>query len=290
MIGTAVIDVIGYAHHRPQPGETLVGTGYEVAPGGKGLNQAIAAARAGAPSALMAAIGSDDFGSRLGRTLEEERVDVGAVMVRPKRPTGVGLPIVTENGDNSIVVVPGASSAIGPDHHAWMRAHVGPDSTFLSQLELPMEVVSRVLATAADQGARIVLNPAPAADISSVLSVTDLLVPNNLEAEALTGLSDPARAALALASWKEGLDVVVTCGAEGAVLVLDGAIEHLNAPAVDAIDTVGAGDVFCGYLAAGLAGGRPMDEAVAEAIRAASISVTRRGAAMSAPFKAELAL
>lgn len=288
VVGTAVIDVIGYANHRPQPGETIVGTGYEIAAGGKGLNQAIAAARAGAPASLMAAVGADDFGARLRQTLEDEQVDLDAVYVRAEDQTGVGMPIVTEDGDNSIVVVPGASSAIGADHHAWMDGAVDAGTVFLSQLELPMDVVAPVLERAGGLGARVVLNPAPAADITDLLPFADVLVPNHVEAASLTGLDDPARAAAALATWRQGVEVVVTCGADGAVYVDDGDVVRLPAPVVDAVDTVGAGDVFCGYFAARLWRGAPLGAAVADAIRAASISVTRRGAATSAPFPAEL--
>jgi len=289
IIGTAVVDVIGYARRRPVAGETFVGTDYEVAAGGKGLNQAIAAARAGAAVALVAAVGDDDFGARLTKTLTDESVDRSGVLVRGDRPTGVGLPIVTEDGDNSIVVVPGASSAIGADHQAWLRANVGPDSVFVSQLELPMDVVAPAMALAAEQGARVVLNPAPAADIGVLIPMTDVLVPNKVEAAALTGASDPAEAARRLASWKHGMDVIVTCGPDGAVFVVDGSVERIPAPDVDAVDTVGAGDVFCGYLVAALAAGVTMEDAVGEAVRAASISVTKRGAATSAPYRTELA-
>lgn len=289
MIGTAVVDVIGYARRRPAAGETLVGTGYEVAAGGKGLNQAIAAARAGAPAALIAAIGDDEFGSRLTKTLGDESVDRSGVLVRGDLPTGVGLPIVTEDGDNSIVVIPGASSAIGADHHAWLRANVGPGCVFVSQLELPMGVVAPALELAVEQGALVVLNPAPATDIAALIPMTDVLVPNNVEAAHLTGASDPVQAARRLSEWKHGMDVIVTCGPEGAVVVVDGSVERIPAPDVDAVDTVGAGDVFCGYLAAALAARVAIGDAVAEAVRAASMSVTRRGAATSAPFRAELA-
>ena len=288
VIGTAVVDVIGYAERRPRAGETLVGTGYTVSAGGKGLNQAIAAARAGASAALMAAIGDDEFGARLSRTLAGEGVDPAAVMVRPELPTGVGLPIVTDDGDNSIVVVPGASSAIGIDHHDWLDANVGPRSIFVSQLELPLDVVAPALAAAVRRGATIMLNPAPAADIAALLPLTHVLVPNNVEAEALTGEVDPVEAAKRIASWKHGMDVIVTCGADGAVLVTGGVVERIPAPRVDAVDTVGAGDVFCGYLAAGLAGGVAILDAVVDAVQAASVSVTRRGAATSAPHRAEL--
>lgn len=289
VIGTAVIDVIGYAERRPREGETLVGTGYEVAPGGKGLNQAVAAARAGAHSSLIAAIGNDDFGVTLQETLSENGVDTDAVLVRDEESTGVGLPIVTRTGANSIVVVPGASAAIGDDHHDWMNTRIDGDTVFLSQAELPSTVVKAAMVHASGLGARVVLNPAPAGDIGDMIEHVNLLVPNEHEAEDLTGISDPEAAGRELQRQKEGLEVVVTCGSRGAlVLGKDGSARRVEAPRVTAIDTVGAGDVFCGYLVAMMATGNTLLESAEVAVRAASISVTRRGAAGSAPRLAEL--
>jgi ribokinase len=289
VLGTAVIDVIGYAPRQPRRGETVVGNGYEVAPGGKGLNQAIAAARAGASSALVAGVGADDFGNQVRRVLADESVDQSAVLVNPDLPTGVGLPIVSEDGDNSIVIVPGASNAIGPLHEQWLLENLGVESVFLSQLELPIDVVARNLRIAEEMGAMVVLNPAPAADISELIGFTDVLVPNQVEAEGLTGISDPRAAARRMSTWSDEMAVIVTCGADGAVVACEGDLTEITAPRIMAVDTVGAGDVFCGYLAAEIASGVGVVDAATQAVRAASMSVMKKGAAMSAPRRTELA-
>jgi ribokinase len=288
VLGTAVIDVIGYAPRQPGRGETVIGSGYEVAVGGKGLNQAVAAARAGIPSVLIAGVGADDFGNQVRRVLTDEGVDQSAVLVHPDLPTGVGLPIVTEDGDNSIVIVPGASNSIGPLHEQWILENVNVDSVFLSQLELPIDVVAENMRIADALGALVVLNPAPAADISDLIAVIDVLVPNQIEAEGLTGISDPGAAARRMSSWSNGMVVIVTCGADGAVVASEGELTQIAAPQVMAVDTVGAGDVFCGYLAAGIASGAHIVDAAEQAVRAASMSVTKKGAATSAPLRNEL--
>lgn len=288
VLGTAVVDVIGYTQRRPQPGETVVGADYEVAAGGKGLNQAVAAARAGASTCLVAAVGPDVFGTLLLDTIDGEDVDRSAVFVRPGSKTGVGLPVVSDDGENAIVVVPGASAQIDADHHRWLREHIVQGTYFVSQLELPVDVIRPAMDIASERGAIIVLNPAPARDVSGLIDLADVLVPNAIEAETITGHADPRRAAAELSS-SSGLDVVVTCGADGAVYAISGELGVVPTERVSAVDTVGAGDVFCGYLVADLASGVALEDAVHTAVRAATISVTRRGAAISAPYRPEIA-
>lgn len=290
VVGTAVVDVIGYSAARPRTGETVVGRHYEIAAGGKGLNQAVAAARAGARTAFVGAVGEDAFGGRLLQLLSDEGVATDAVTVLSDQSTGVGLPVVADDADNSIVVVPGASASLDEEHMRRARSAVGEGSVFVSQLELSSDIVGPLLAMASEQGATVILNPAPAGPIEVLLEYVDVLVPNQPESEALTGLRDPSMAALDLVRRKDGLRVVVTCGAAGAVLAEGDDVTVVPAPVVEAIDTVGAGDVFCGYLAAALSDGRDLYAAVAVAVAAASVSVTRAGAAISAPFPEELPL
>lgn len=285
VLGIAVVDVIGYASRRPNPGETLVGTGYSISAGGKGLNQAVAAARAGAEVSLVGSVGSDVFGEMLLETIDREGVDRSPLAVVDEDPTGVGLPVVTADGENSIVVVPGASSRIGETHYRWIDQHVTSGTLFVSQLELDDSVVRPAIRAASDRGATVILNPAPARGIESLFKHVDVLVPNAVEACILSGLGDPRDAARHLAASHPTVEVVVTCGSDGALYVANGALVHVEAEAVEAVDTVGAGDVFCGYLAAELASGSGLGDAVVSAVSAATYSVQRPGAAESAPHR-----
>ncbi len=285
VFGIAVVDVTGYAIDRPNPGETVVGTGYAIAPGGKGLNQAVAAARAGASVEFVGSVGDDLFGEMLLATIDQEGVGRESLVVVDDGQTGVGLPVVTADGENSIVVVPGASGQIGANQYRWIETHAIPGTVFVSQLELPDDVVLPAIRAAAGSGATVILNPAPARAIESLVGFAHVLVPNEVEASVLTGTADAREAAEKLATTYPALDVVVTCGPAGAIYVADGTAVRVKADEVDAVDTVGAGDVFCGYLASELAMGSDLGEAVASAVGAATYSVQRTGAAESAPFR-----
>lgn len=279
VIGSANLDLVVRTARHPRPGETVLGVGYAEFPGGKGLNQAVAAARAGARVAFVGAVGDDDAGTRLSEVLREDGILDEHVAIVPGVPTGRALITVGESGDNSIVVVPGANAHVRP---------ACPDSRVLvAQLEIPHDVVTAAFEAASVAGARTVLDPAPAAELPpELLRRVDVIVPNEHESEQLGG-------AAALLAAGVGT-VIVTQGARGARVSTvgpDGRIDSSTVPAprVDAVDTTGAGDAFCGTLAARLAAGDPMPSAVRWAVAAGALATTTDGAVPSIPDRADIA-
>lgn len=290
VLGSANLDLVVRQPRPARPGETIFGDGFATAPGGKGLNQAIAAARAGADVAFLGAVGDDDFGRTLRAQLDADGVDTSG-LVTADDPTGTAHIAVVPGGENSIVVVPGANAAVGR-LTAYDRERIAGADVLLVQLERPLPLVAEALAFARAGGVRTVLTPAPVAPLGAdVLGLVDVLVPNALEARELAGLDDELAAAARLG--ERGGVVVMTRGADGAVLARGGAVvAEVAAHPVDAVDTTAAGDTFVGVLAARL--GRSDDpgdweEALAAATVAGAISVTRPGAAPSMPRWTEIA-
>jgi ribokinase len=290
VLGSFMMDLVVRAPRRPAAGETLVGHGFDVYLGGKGCNQAIAAARAGAATSMIGRLGADDFGARFLEGLATDGIDATGVTVDAEEGTGVGAPLVEDSGENSIVIMPRANHRVTVADVAAAGALIDDAAVLLLQLELPIEAVVAAATRARAAGTIVVLNPAPApaGGIGMFAGLVDVLVPNEVEAVALSGSAgDPLRAAAALRE-QLGSAVVVTVGDQGAWL-LDGAEpEHLPAHAVDAIDTVGAGDAFCGALGARLADGASLREAALYANAAAALSVTRPGAEPSMPTAEEV--
>jgi ribokinase len=277
-------DLVVRAPRRPLPGETLVGSSFERFLGGKGFNQAVAAARAGAATTMIGRLGADDYGAAFLDALAADGIDARHVVVDPDGGTGIGLPLVEDSGENSIVIVPRANAGVGAADAAAARDAIAAADVLLLQLELPAESAREAAAIARAAGTYVVLDPAPAvADLSAFAGLVDLLVPNEGEAATASGVDgDPAAQAAALAAAL-GCAVVVTLGAEG-VLVLDGAgPERVAGHAVDVVDSVGAGDTFCGVLGARLALGDDLGAAVVRANAAAALCVTRAGAEPSIP-------
>ena len=290
VLGSFMMDLVVRAPRRPGPGETLVGTDFGMFLGGKGCNQAIAAARAGASTAMIGRLGEDDFGARFLEQLAEDGIDSSHVRLDAAAGTGVATPLVEHGGENSIVIVPRANHRITVDDVAAAAPMIEEASVLLLQLELPLEVVEAAAHVANAAGTTVVLNPAPApADgIARFAGLVDVLTPNEVEAVALSGSpGDPVEAGQALRDQIGGT-VVVTAGDQG-VWILDGAEpEQLAAHAVAAVDTVGAGDAFCGALGARLASGASLRDAVCYANAAAALSVTRHGAEPSMPMATEI--
>lgn len=294
VVGSFMMDLVASAPRRPLPGETLVGTGFAMHLGGKGFNQAIAAARAGAATSMVGLLGGDDFGSAFRLSLTAEGVDDTWVGVHDAAGTGVGLPVVEPDGQNSIIIVPRANTHVGRPQIEAARDVIASADVLLLQLELPVASAVAAAHAAREAGTLVVLNPAPMTALpDELLDCVDLLVPNEVELAALVGrpvtdgdVVDEARQL----QERWGIDVVVTLGSRG-VLVLDRRREPVQLPAhrVAAVDTVGAGDTFCGYLGAGLAAGEDLVEAAVRANAAAAISVTRHGSAQSAPTATEVA-
>ncbi|MEV8523562.1 ribokinase [Streptomyces sp. NPDC052000] len=288
VLGSTNMDLVAYVTTAPRSGETVTGHEFRTAPGGKGANQAVAAARAGADVAMIGAVGTDDFGDQLRTALEHAGVDIDLLRTT-EGPSGTAHIVVDGDGGNAIVVIPGANGSLTSLCHA-DRALIAEAQSLLLQLELPMSAVLAGAETARRNGVRTILTPAPAQPLPcELLAVTDLLVPNEHEAATLTGVSgDPERAARALLA--DVPEVVITLGARGCLYASRAQPEPVAvlAPPVTAVDTTGAGDTFVGTLAVALGEGRPMTDALTWASAAAALSVQRPGAATSMPYRAEI--
>ncbi|MER8230457.1 ribokinase [Streptomyces sp. NPDC094049] len=286
VLGSTNMDLVAYVPRAPALGETVTGRSFRTVPGGKGANQAVAAARAGGGVSMIGAVGTDDFGARLRSALDHASVDTDLLRT-VEGASGTAHIVVDDRGGNAIVVVPGANGTVTALTHG-DEALIGTADTLLLQLELPLSVVMEGAATARRLGVRTVLTPAPARPLpAGLLAATDLLVPNEHEAAALTGRADPREAALAL--LRDVPEVVVTLGASGSLHAARGAEPVLvPAPRVRAVDTTGAGDTLVGALAVALGEGRPLPEALAWAQTAAALSVQREGASTSMPFRTEI--
>ncbi|MER5751061.1 ribokinase [Streptomyces sp. NPDC002088] len=286
VLGSTNMDLVAYVEKAPQRGETVTGREFRTIPGGKGANQAIAAARAGATVSMIGAVGNDAFGSRLRSTLEHSGVDTDLLRTT-EGPSGTAHIVVDDEGGNAIVVVPGANGTV--DHLTpGDEGLIAAADALLLQLEIPMPAVVAGARAARAHGIRTILTPAPAQPLPpELLAATDLLVPNEHEATALTGRTDPREAAAALLDQVP--EVVVTLGAGGSLYAARGA-EPLTVPAprVTAVDSTGAGDTFVGALAVALVEERPVREALAWAAAAAALSVQREGASASMPYRSEI--
>lgn len=275
VVGSVNVDLVVRLPRLPAPGETVSGGSFARHGGGKGANQAVAAARAGARTAIVGRVGADPDGDAALAELAALGIDVAHVARDADAHTGVALIAVDGEGRNQIAVAPGANRAIGPFPTELVDA--GPGCVLLS-FEAPDAVLVEAAQAACAAGWTVVCNPAPPRDLDPALLATGpVLVPNEHEAAALAGTDDPVAAARHLADLS-GAPVVVTLGAAGALVLADGAVTRIPAPVVDAVDTTGAGDALCGTLAAGLAAGLGLEAAVRDAVAAASASTTRPGA------------
>ncbi|MEX2010867.1 MAG: ribokinase [Chloroflexota bacterium] len=308
VVGSVNVDLVVNAPRLPQPGETVTGGRFAQHDGGKGGNQAVAAARLGAPTTLVAAIGADAHGERGQNALEAERVATGEIVVDAAEPTGVALVLVDATGENMISVAPGANAALTPTHVRDALGRLAPTAgdVVLAGHEIPTATAREALRLGRAAGATTILNPAPADGIDrSVFGLADVVTPNRQELAVLVEAegrrigrrgavpSDPVAAARTLlernAEGEGAGAVLVTLGMAGAVLVVPGAEPiELPAPGLKAVDTVGAGDALNGALAAGLAEGLSLQEAAGRAVVAASLSVTKPGARGGLPTRDEL--
>jgi len=295
ILGIYVVDVAFFAPRLPRIGETILGDDFKAGPGGKGGNQAVAAARAGARVAFVSRVGDDDFGRQARAAWAADGIDAALVTTSPTAPTGSAFIFVdSASGDNAIIVAPGAARELTIDDVRPALERLKPGDIFMTQLEAPKDVVIAALAEAKARGAVTILNPAPAADLpASVFPTVDILTPNESEAAALAGfpVDGPDAAERAAARFLElGVGAaVLTLGAAGCYLRT--AEERLMVPAFKiprVVDTTGAGDAFNGGLAAALAEGRPLAEAVRFGCAVGSLSVTRRGTAPAMPRRAEI--
>lgn len=293
VVGSLNMDLVAVAPRLPARGETLIGTRHFTAHGGKGANQAYAAARLGGDVAMIGRVGQDAFGESMRANLSGAGCDVQAVRTVPG-PSGVALILVSDEGDNSIVVAPGANHVFAPQDLAQDSAGLAQAGLLLLQLESPMDTVIAAARRARAAGAMVVLDPAPAVPAlpSELLAAVDWITPNETEACLLAGR--PAEDLSPAQAWDiarrlQGLGargVIVKLGGRGCLLVQGERAEHIPAPQVTVADTTAAGDTFNAALAVALSEGASMAEACAFAVRAAALSVTAFGAQSSMPDRA----
>lgn len=294
VIGSSNTDMVVKASRLPAPGETILGGVFGMYPGGKGANQAVAAARLGSTVHFIGKRGADIFGEEASSLLQKEGIDTTYFLCDENLPSGVALISVDEKGENCIVVASGSNASLSPkDIKSAEAAAIENSSIVLLQLEIPMEAVHYAAELAFNKGVKVILNPAPAQAIpSSLLEKISIITPNETEAEILTGIritdiSTAEQAAVALN--EKGVEtVIITLGAEGALVYHEHQFTKVETIKVTAIDTTAAGDVFNGALAVCLAEGKTIIEAAQYACKAAAVSVTKMGAQSSAPTKKQL--
>jgi len=293
VVGSTNTDMVIKASHLPQPGETILGGTFFMNAGGKGANQAVAAARLGANVLFIAKTGFDLFGKQAIELFEKEEIDTSCIARDKFQPSGVALITVDNKGENCIVVAPGANATLSPEDIDEFKEKIEDASFVLVQLEIPIETVERVASTALAKGIKLILNPAPATKLSDdLLKKISVITPNQKEAEMLTGIKvldeSSARKAAYLLHDKGIETVVITMGAAGAFVLHNDKSTMTRGHQVHVVDTTAAGDVFNGAFVVALSEGLGVEDAVAFACKAASISVTRLGAQASAPSRKEV--
>jgi len=293
VLGSTNTDMVVKAERIPAPGETILGGRFLMNPGGKGANQAVAAARLGAEVVFIAKVGDDLFGREAKALFAKENICTDYVLTDPSEPSGVALIMVDAKGENCIAVASGANGTLMPEDIEGLEGVIAQSDMLLMQLETPLETVRYAADVAVNLGVPVILNPAPACELPSDLyDCLEVITPNESEAELLTNIKvtdeASAEAAARVLCDKGVRQVVITMGAKGAY-VFDGE-DGVMVPAfkVEAVDTTAAGDVFNGALAVALTEELELEEAVRFASKAASISVTRMGAQASAPRREEL--
>ncbi|UVC17336.1 ribokinase [Mesorhizobium onobrychidis] len=290
VIGSINLDLIANVDRLPAPGETVRGSGFATAPGGKGANQALAAARAGAKVRMVGAVGKDNFATDALALLRDGKIDLSGVG-ETFASTGTALIMVADNGENVIAVVPGANDSVvtGDLSKAFMKK----GDVVLLQQEIPLQTVDAALDAARAAGAVTVLNTAPfRGEAAAFLGKADYVVANETEfdlygeALSLSGRDRPAR--MRDYAGKTGRTIVVTLGGDGVLAATPADLLMVPALKITPVDTVGAGDTFCGYFAAGLSSGLPLDQALALAAAAGSLACLKPGAQPAIPLAKEV--
>lgn len=302
VVGSVNMDLVVRTARLPRPGETVLGSAYRTYPGGKGANQAVAARRMGADVSLIASIGDDSHGQRVRQTLDAEGLNLSGLLVRPGEATGLALITVAEQGENMIVVAPGANANLAPDDVRRASDTIRNADVVLLQLEIPTPCIAAAIAIAREHQRCVILNAAPARQIQpDLLKQVDVLIVNRAEGARLAGMdlsTEPGRVALRLPELGPPT-IVLTLGAQGCVLIQRGRPRRFAAPPVNSVDATGAGDAFCGALVAewpDVARTTPRsteelrlaERAIAYASAAGALATTRPGAIPSLPKRAEV--
>jgi ribokinase len=294
VIGSTNMDMVVNTERIPAPGETILARNFFMNPGGKGANQAVAVARLGGELLFITKVGNDVFGKKFFQLYNEEGIDTRFMFSDDTLPSGVALITVDKKGENSIVVSPGANNALLPaDFTEAVLKELEGCSIVLMQFETPMETILFIARYAVSKNIKVIINPAPVQPIPpGLLPLAYMITPNETEAALITGieiksLPDAKKAALAIVEMGVS-KVIITLGAQGALICEDNEMTLVPAPVVNAVDSTAAGDVFNGALMVALSKGMSMAESTQFACRAAAISVTREGAQSSIPYFREV--
>ncbi|WP_423708940.1 ribokinase [Undibacterium sp. WLX3042] len=293
VVGSVNMDLVFRTPRMPAVGETLLGHEFRQIPGGKGANQAVAAARQGADVSFIGAVGDDGFGDFSQQCLAKEGINIQHLARVAGVATGVAGILVEDNGSNSIVLAGGANATLSVDQIEAATSVIGAAQLLLCQLETPVDTVTRAIAIAHAQGVKVVLNPAPAQQLdSALLKQVDYLIVNETEASQLSGISVSNQASAQQASERLlelGVGtVLLTMGGDGALITQAGSSEFIPAIKVDVVDTTAAGDTFVGAFAVGIANGLSVSDASREAQYTAALTVTKLGAQTSIPHRHEV--
>ncbi len=293
VVGSSNTDMVIRAEHLPAAGETILGGTFFMNPGGKGANQAVAAARLGGSVLFVCKTGNDIFGRQSVQLFKDESIDTSYLLSDSANPSGVALITVDKEGENCIVVASGSNATLTPGDLEEAMPAITKAAVLLLQLEIPLATVEYAAQSAAEAGVKVILNPAPAQKLpSSLFRNISIITPNKNEAEVLSGIKadnmeDAKKAAAAI--HEKGVEtVIITLGSAGALVYHEKTFTHVTALKVKAVDTTAAGDVFNGALAVALSEQKDIIAATEFACRAAAISVTRLGAQSSAPQRSEL--
>ncbi len=294
VVGSSNTDMVIKTGHLPKGGETVLGGAFFMNAGGKGANQAVAAARLGGPVTFICKTGNDVFGKEAKELFDKEGINTDYLLTDAAQPSGVALIMVDNNAENCIAVASGANATLLPGDLQFALQSIEHAALILMQLEIPLGTVQHVAALAYSKGIPVILNPAPACKLpDELLQMITIITPNETEAEILTGIKvnniETAQQAAMILKEKGITTIIITMGKAGALVLHDDAFTQIPSVPVEAIDTTAAGDVFNGALAVALWQGKGIAEATTFACKAAAISVTRLGAQASAPYAHEVA-
>ncbi|MCQ2181151.1 MAG: ribokinase [Bacteroidales bacterium] len=288
VIGSSNTDMTIKAPRIPAPGETILGGEFKMGPGGKGANQAVAAARLGGEVGIICKLGRDIFGDKAIAGYRDEGIDVSHVL-RSDKPSGTALIMVDDKGENCISVAPGANGDISVEDIRELKDVIGAAGYVILQLEIPVPAVCEAAKIAYEAGAKVILNPAPACRLpEEIFNYISLATPNQSEIALMTGISDDSEAAMRKLREMGVKDVILTLGSKGSALLEDDKVIFVPACKVKAVDATAAGDTFCGALCVALSEGKSKREAVEFATKASALTVQKVGAQESIPYRKDI--